>query len=431
VVRRPGAPGARVRIYGPLEARLTDVDLVVIGGLVEGVWPPEARTDPWLSRPMRHKLGLDLPERRIGLSAHDFAQMLGAPAAILTRSAKVAGAPVVASRFLQRLAAVAGAARWSAAVERGAHHLGLARRLDRSETPIRIKAPEPRPPRAARPAALSVTEIEHWLRDPYTIYAKHILRLPRLDPVDMPPSAADRGSAIHAAVGRFSQTFADELPPDAHAQLLAMGRTEFQALDDFPEARALWWPRFERIAAWLIAWERARRPDLAEMRAEIRGEISFGLGGRDFRLFGRADRIERRRDGRYAILDFKTGQPPSNTQVRIGVAPQLTLEAAILRGGGFKGFAAGGSLAELVYVKLKGSEDAGEAAPVDFKDASPDAAADHALAKLTELAIRFEDERTPYRSLVLPMWANRYGTYDDLARVKEWSATGDGGEADE
>ncbi|MEA2997528.1 MAG: ATP-dependent helicase/nuclease subunit, partial [Alphaproteobacteria bacterium] len=430
VVRRPGAPGARVRIYGPLEARLTQVDLVVIGGLVEGVWPPEARTDPWLSRPMRHQLGLDLPERRIGLSAHDFAQMLGAPAAILSRSGKVAGAPAVASRFLQRLAAVAGETRWRAAVGRGEHYVALARQLDRPARVVPCKPPEPRPPRAARPAALSVTDIEHWLRDPYTIYAKHILRLVRLDPVDMAPSAADRGSAIHAAVGRFSQTFADALPPDAHAQLLAIGRAEFQALDDHPEARALWWPRFERIARWLIGWEEARRPDLAAMRAEIRGEILIPLGGRSFRLFGRADRIERRRDGRYAILDFKTGGTPSSTQVRIGIAPQLTLEGAILRGGGFKGFSSDASIAELVYVKLKGSEQAGENAPVDFKDGSPDAAADHALAKLTELATRFEDEATPYRSLVLPMWANRYGTYDDLARVKEWSATGDAAEGE-
>jgi ATP-dependent helicase/nuclease subunit B len=429
-VRRPGAPGARVHIYGPLEARLTQVDLVVIGGLVEGVWPPEARTDPWLSRPMRHQLGLDLPERRIGLSAHDFAQTLGAPAAILSRSAKVAGAPAVASRFLQRLAAVAGETRWQEAVGRGEHYLALARALDRPAQVVPCKPPEPRPPRAARPSALSVTDIEHWLRDPYTIYAKHILRLARLDPVDMAPSAADRGSAIHAAVGRFSQTFADALPPDAHAQLLAIGRAECQALDDHPEARALWWPRFERIARWLIGWEEARRPDLAEMRAEMRGEIPIQVGDRSFRLFGRADRIERRRDGRYAILDFKTGTTPSSTQVRIGIAPQLTLEGAILRRGGFKGFSSGASIAELLYVKLKGSEQAGENAPVDFKDGSPDAAADHALAKLTELAQRFEDETTPYRSLVLPMWAHRYGTYDDLARVKEWSATGDAADSE-
>ena len=59
---------------------------------------------------MRRDLGLDPPERRIGLSAHDFAQALGAPEVILARAAKLAGAPTVASRFVQRIAAVAGSA---------------------------------------------------------------------------------------------------------------------------------------------------------------------------------------------------------------------------------------------------------------------------------------------------------------------------------
>jgi ATP-dependent helicase/nuclease subunit B len=431
-VRRPGAPGARVRIYGPLEARLTQIDRVVLGGLVEGIWPPEARSDPWLNRPMRQRLGLDLPERRIGLSAHDFAQMLGAREAILTRSAKVAGAPAVASRFLQRLAAVAGEPRWAAAVGRGERYLELARALDRAETTARIKQPQPRPPRAARPSALSVTEIEHWLRDPYTIYAKHILRLARLDPVDTPLGAADRGSAIHDAIGAFAQAFAEELPIDAERELLRIGKARFEPLEDFPEARAFWWPRFERIAAWLVQWDRQRRRDLAGLQAEIRGEISLDLGGgRQFRLYGRADRIERLKDGSYAVLDFKTGSPPSDKLVRIGIAPQLTLEAAMLRHGGFKDFGPGASIAELVYVALKGGDPPGEPRAVDLEDRSADAAADDALEKLKVLAARFEDESTPYRSLVLPMWKNRYGTYDDLARVKEWSAAGGLEEAEE
>src|SRR5258708_9210773 len=161
MVRGPESPSTKLHIYGQLEARLPQSDRVILGGLVEGVWPPESRTDPWLSRPMRHQLGLDLPERRIGLSAHDFAQMLGTRDVILARAAKLAGAPAVASRFVQRLAAVAGEARWAAAVARGEEHLALARHLDHADKPEPVKPPEPRPPRAARPTALSVTETEH------------------------------------------------------------------------------------------------------------------------------------------------------------------------------------------------------------------------------------------------------------------------------
>src|SRR4029077_14190047 len=92
-VRRPEKPGATLHIYGPLESRLMQADRVIVGSLIEGVWPPAPRIDPWLSRPMRHDLALDLPERRIGLSAHDFAQLLGADDVILSHSAKAGGAP--------------------------------------------------------------------------------------------------------------------------------------------------------------------------------------------------------------------------------------------------------------------------------------------------------------------------------------------------
>src|SRR5688500_3741292 len=161
VVRRPDRPGTRVHIYGLLEARLQNVDRLVLGGLVEGVWPPETRSDPWLSRPMRRSLGLDLPERRISLSAHDFAQMLGAGEVVLAYAAKLSGAPTVSSRFLQRLAAVAGEKRWEAALKRGETYLNWARALDRpAAAPRPVPRPEPKPARDARPTSLSVTEIE-------------------------------------------------------------------------------------------------------------------------------------------------------------------------------------------------------------------------------------------------------------------------------
>lgn len=430
IVRRAESPGARLSIYGQLEARLTWCDRVILGGLTEGVWPPDPGGDPWLSRPMRQQIGLDLPERRIGLSAHDFAQLMGLPEVVLTRATKVGGAPAVASRFLHRLEAVAGRERWAAARQAGATLLAYAEALDRPHDVQAISQPAPKPPRAARPTALSVTEIEHWLRDPYTIYAKHILKLAPIDPVDMPLSAADRGSAIHNAVGDFTQAFARELPDDARKQLLGFGRRHFAPLLERPEARALWWPRFLRIADWLVAWERQRRDGIADIFAETSGRIEIPLdGGRSFRLTARADRIERRTDGSYALLDYKTGSPPTGRQVRIGLSPQLTLEAAMLREGGFADIPAGCSIAELIYVKLSGNTPAGDPQILDLKrgagepSQSPDEAADEALRKLQALVRTFEDENQPYHALVLPMWRTRYGDYDDLARIKEWSAT--------
>jgi len=430
-VRRVERSGARLHIYGPLESRLMQANRVFVGGLIEGVWPPTPRIDPWLSRPMRHELGLDLPERRIGLSAHDFAQLLGAENVILSHSAKAGGAPAVASRFLHRLEAVAGAERWKAAKLSGEKYLRFAHQLDQPAAVEPVPQPAPTPPRATRPLKMSVTAIEDWLRDPYTIYARYILRLDALDPVDMPLSAADRGSAIHDALGEFTKSFANALPDDPAHVLGGIGEKYFLPLMERPEARALWWPRFLRIAQWFAAWEIARRGDIQTINAEIRGEIAIALDHeRTFILSARADRIERRRNGSFAILDYKTGQPPTGKQVRMGLSPQLTLEAAILREGGFAGIAADSSVGELAYVRLSGNNPPGEQKLLELKirpgdqPQPPDAAAAYARAQLETLIRKFENEDQAYTSLNLPMWTNRYGTYDDLARIKEWSAAG-------
>jgi len=431
MVRRPESASAHLHIYGQLEARLDESDRVILGGLVEGVWPPSPRIDPWLSRPMRHELGLDLPERRIGLSAHDFAQLLGHADVILTHSAKVGSAPAVASRFLHRLEAVAGEERWKQATKAGEDYVRFAGEVDRPAKITPIEQPAPKPPRATRPLKLSVTAIEDWLRDPYTIYAKYILRLDPLDPVDMPLSAADRGSAIHEALGEFTKTFADTLPAQPALALRSIGEKFFAPLMERPEARALWWPRFQRIAAWFSEWELARRGHIHRIDAEIRGEIGIPLDhARTFILSARADRIEQRADGRFAILDYKTGQPPTGKQVRMGLSPQLTLEAAILREGGFKDISADSSVAELAYVRLSGNNPPGEHRSLELKIRNndtpqpPDEAADYARAELEKLIRKFEDENQAYTSLNLSMWSNRYGAYDDLARIKEWSAAG-------
>src|SRR4029077_16410524 len=205
----------------------------------------------------------------------------------------------------------------------------------------------------------------------------------------------------------------------------------FAPLMERPEARALWWPRFQRIAHWFADWEAPRRGDSDASAAEIRGEIKIPLDNeRIFTLSARADRIERRHDGSFAILDYKTGQPPTGKQVRMGLSPQLTLEAAILREGGFENIPADSSVAELVYVRLSGNNPPGEQRTLELKirpgdtPQPPDEAADYARLELEKLVRKFEDENQAYTSLNLSMWAARYGAYDDLPRIKEWSGAG-------
>lgn len=426
MVRPRAEPHARIRILGPLEARLVHVDRMVLGGLVEGSWPTIPETDPWLSRPMRAQLGLDLPERRIGLAAHDFAQAFGARELVLSFAAKVGGTQSVPSRFVQRLKTVAGEAEWDATRARGARFVRAARKLDEAPAVPRATRPAPAPPLELRPRRLSVTEVETFLRDPYSIYARHVLGLSPLDDLDAPPGGAERGSALHEAVGRFTQAFPDELPPDALARLLEEGARAFAPLKAFPAEHALWWARFERAAAFLVAFERERRMHLDRIVAETKGSLEIPLAASTFRLTGRADRIEIKRDGTLAIIDYKTGTAPSAKQAA-SLSPQLPLEAAMARRGGFEGVPAA-PVEELTYVELKGGAEGGAEKPVKVKDRSTHDLAEDALAGLESLLKAFENVAQGYRSLAAPQWSGRYGDYDHLARVREWALAGEEGE---
>ncbi|MBV9347174.1 MAG: PD-(D/E)XK nuclease family protein, partial [Pseudolabrys sp.] len=296
--------------------------------------------------------------------------------------------------------------------------------LDRPVRSAPIAMPAPKPPAEARPTQISVTDIENWLRDPYTIYAKHVLKLVRLDDVDALPGAADRGTLVHGALADFGQNFPSDLPVDSFDRLTAFAERRFLAYDDFPEIKAFWWPRFQRVARWLIeTFEAGRRGNMRALHVERYGRHQ--IPNTAFTLAARADRIEELKDGSFAIVDYKTGRPPSGPQVRTGLSPQLTLEAAMLRAGAFPDIAKGASVSQLVYVALRGGEPPGEECAIKFKDGTPDSHADIALTRLAGLVTRFSDPETPYRPLAHPMWKTHYGDYDHLARVKEWSIGSD------
>jgi ATP-dependent helicase/nuclease subunit B len=436
-VRPPLDPHARIRILGPLEARLLDVDALVLGGLNEGTWPPEAHADAWLNRPMRRKLGLDLPDRRIGLAAHDFAQSMGMGDVVLTRASRQNGVETVASRFLQRLAAVAPDAALAAARDRGSTFLALARALDRPAEPKPVGRPLPCPPVAARPTRLSVSEIEDLVRDPYTIYARHVLGLVPLEPINAEPGAAARGMLLHEALARFTAEFPGALPAHALDTLIDIGRRVFAPFEHFPDVHATWWPRFERVAHWFVVNETKRRARIATTLTETSGKLAIDLDGVGFTLSARADRIDRLKDGSIAVIDYKTGAAPTVKEALVGLAPQLPLEAAIARHGGFAGIAAGTTVSEISAVKLSGGDPPGEFSAFEFirGDAKKiaerlgiadlDDMAERSLVELTKLLRAFARADQPYHSMPRPKWRSRYGAYDHLARVKEWSVEGD------
>ena len=428
-VRRVPRAAPRVHIYGQLEARLQDMDMVVLGGLDEGVWPAETHTDPWLSRTMRRAIGLEPPERRIGLAAHDFCQALGRRRVVLARSMRQGGSPSVASRFLQRLTALAGEEERRAMRMRGQRYLDLARVIDRSGDAARpLARPAPCPPVAARPRKLSVTAIEELIRDPYAIYARHILQLEPLPAIGAEPDFALRGSLVHEALARFNDEWTGEFDETALRRLLEIGKAQFQAITAFPEQYVLWWPRFCRIARFFVEWERnERRPNLVRSWAEIPGFIEFEAPAGTFRLTARADRIEELRKGGLAILDYKTGGTRSARQVLSGLAPQLALEAAIARAGGFKDLKGPQPVAELAWLTVSGGQPAGEYKNAVEKGITAEDLAERALGRLKKLVAAFDDGEHGYVSRARPMFLSRKGRFDHLARVAEWSNQSENG----
>jgi ATP-dependent helicase/nuclease subunit B len=410
----------RVFIWGLMEARLQRTDLVILGGLNEGTWPPQVEGSPWMSRPMMAQLGLPQPERQVGLTAHDFVQSFAAPNILLTRSDRVDGSPTVASRWLMRLDNILKGAGFDQGLPNNNTYLSWFEAMDRPNEAKPVQPPSPKPPVISRPKGLSVTRIETWIRDPYSIFAEQILQLQCLDPLDQDPGASDRGILIHGILEEFMNANQGDLPDDAEGRLVKIGNKHFKKYMSRPNVRAFWWPRFLRIANWFISYEHKRRIDgISVAVIEKTGNMTIEVGGIEFNLRAKADRIDRMLNGSLSIIDYKTGQPPTAPQVETGLVPQLSLEAAMAMAGAFPDLE-GSPVNDLTYLHLSGGRVPGE---VKRLKVDVDAVAASAIIGLRKLISMYSNPNTPYRSRPRPMFKSRFGDYDHLARVREWSSS--------
>lgn len=427
VLRRPRARDRhpRIAIWGLNEAAMQHVDVAVLGGLVEGVWPALADPGPWASRPMRRAAGLPAPEEAIGQAAHAFFSLgCACGEVVLAAPRRRERAPAVPARWLTRLEAMVSGAGLSLARHPAA---AWALALDQPRARLRRPPPMPRPPEAARPKNLSISEFATLLANPYAVYAARILRITPLEPLDAESDASLFGEIVHGGLARFFDIPGAMDLPDAGAQLETALLVEMRARRPRP-ALAHWWSaRLSRIAAWMFEAEAARRenfgPPLA-LALEAKGELD--LNG--FILTGRADRIERRENGDIAILDYKTGTVPEPKDVQNGTSPQLPLEAVMARNGAF-GEAFAGPVAELGYVKLSGRHAPGEDKPL-FAE-KPEtlqrviAAAAEALPRLFEY---YASPETPYLAQPNPLRPHAHDAYGGVSRIAEWGADGHDGD---
>ena len=424
IVRPTHGRHPRLAIWGPLEARLQRADLVVLGGLNEGTWPPSVDTGPWINRPIRATLGLPQPERRVGLSAHDFTEALGAERVLLTRAEREGGAPTVPSRWLARLDALFGHEPGAPVpppeyIQRGRRSLlAWAEAIDAPAAYTPWLRPEPRPPVEARPTVLPVSAIEQWRRDPYGLYARRILGLRLLDPLEAELGAAERGTALHDAFDDFAKAHpSGVLPPDALARFEAMGERRLARVLAAPAERAFWWPRFKRLARWFVATENARRgAGTRILGSESDGALQLG----PLRIEARADRIDEIGPGVWEIIDYKTGRVPQKKEMEALFAPQLLLEAAMAERGGFVRLAGKAGSTHLAYWQANGLGDGGSANPI--KDS--DALVPRMLELVERMATRFASPDTPYRAVPWSAFMPFFNDYKHLERIAEWSTAG-------
>jgi ATP-dependent helicase/nuclease subunit B len=408
-VRPPYGGHSRVAIYGLIESRMARADLIIAAGLNEGIWPAHPATDPLLAPAVLRALGVPGADFRIGLSAHDLAAAMGAPEVVLSRARRDESGPAIASRFLLRVQALLG--------ELGDNHREsivpkLATAIDFTSAAEPYPRPEPMPTPAQRKVALSVTALDRLRADPYQFYASAILRLPELEQLDAEPTAAWQGTVAHKILEVWHET---------GRPLSEIAEEELAAMHAHPLTRALWRPRLLKALEWVeaqVAADPARAPVLWEEwgRMDWRGVI----------LRGRIDRLDRLEDGSFAVVDYKTGKPPTGAQVAAGYALQLGTLGLMVEGGAFE--KARGTATRFEYWSLGKSKDS-------------DTGFGYVTTPLLEGNKRtgippteFLPEARRYLDEALDYWilgdkpftarlnpdAPGYATYDQLMRLDEW-----------
>lgn len=425
----------RLLILGQLEARLTKADIVILGGLNEGVWPGDPGHDPWMSRPMRKNFGLPAREQMIGFSAHDFVQGFSSERVIMTRTHKIDGAPMLPSRWLDRLDTILQAGDMSINDLAKGPYLSWLRELDDAPV-VPCKRPMPCPPLKARPKGISVTKVDVWLKDPYSIYLHYVLKLRKLRPLHQDNDAALKGVLLHKILERFTHAFPAVLPENAQEEFLNIARDvlEHDAQDKiFMQG---WWPRLTQMAAWIVENECSWRSRAQFFASEVKGNIDLNIDGVPFNLHGIADRVDKLAGGSYALIDYKSGGAFSKFKLQKGELPQLPLEALILEGGGFDGRGFGhnavlkqkdvhpaslirsGQAGYLGYWKISGAQEAGQIFSIEGELSD---VVQKAREGLETLVRTYRDEAMSYCCLPDTARVLRYYDYELISRVKEWS----------
>lgn len=410
-VRNKYGSHPRLRILGPIEARLCSFDTIIVSGLNEGIMPGSASSGAWLSRPMKKDFGFPLPEKAVGVLAHDFCKTVCGKEVFLTRSERVQGTPMVKSRWWMRLETVLKAAGFDPDALQTSPYLNWIRGFDRTDKIVPARPPCPKPPLDARPRELWAGDVEKLIYDPYTIYASKILKLRKSEDLAPPPDAIDMGIVVHEILESFYKAYPRELPENAEEILLSLSGEVLDKNDIKNEVRAFWLPRIKKIIKWVLNTEKDNRGDVSRTYCETKGTITFEAAGGPFTLGAKADRIDKNKDGSVSILDYKTGQARSAREMAAGYAPQLPIEGIIAERGGFDAIGKR-AVQKLCYWRL------GRETICVEKNVEEVLKTNFAIIK--KLIDLFDDENTGYIAKPNPKHMLSHSDYRHLSRSDEW-----------
>ena len=420
-VRRPFQKQSRLAILGAVESRMVSADLVILSGLNEGTWPPRPSQNLWMNQAMANRIGLPHNQWRIALSAHDFLMAAAMPEVVITRARRQDDRLTMQSRWLTRMDAVMTALDISDLIaphlpDEIAELLRWRRQIEAKP----IEAPAPKPPIAARPTRFSATEFDVLIDDPYGIYAKKILGLRALPPLNEAPNVALKGTLFHKALQDFSQKYPDHKTGSHQLEeLLQMAKPLFDKWQDHYIVSFFWWPQFIAVAKWFLQEESHIRQAGDMSFAEIKGMVRITIGSRQFEVTAKADRIVNHEDHTATIIDYKTGQAPSKRSVTNGRSTQMLVERALVEAGGYEALGNVQEIRELQYWQLSGRGTKAGAITNVLPKSGEDEPAD-ILDSITALLTRFEDEQMPYHAEPDPRARRKYSDYRHLARLKEW-----------
>lgn len=412
----------RLSILGPIEARLCYFDYVILGEFNDGFWPKQTQADMWMSRPMKKDFGFSLPEKNVGILASDLCNFLGNDNVIITRAERVDGVPMKKSRWLLRLETVLNALNYDVHDILSSDFVSFVNKIDIPSVIKTISSPAPCPPVEARPRKLSASALDLLISDPYSVFAKYILRLFLLDDLDIPLDQRDYGTLIHKIIEEFNNLYPNDLPNNAYDILIDLGKKHFSLYNIDKELEVFWFPKFEKTAKWIINQEQNYRFNVYKVNNEIEGEIVYSMPRGDFKFTAKADRIDKLKNGCINIIDYKTGQIPTKNQVKSGFALQVVLEALIASKGGFNKIDTK-NIENLIYWQLGNKSLEINASEGDIINKTED--------YILRLISAFDFETTPYLSRPTPKYISKNRDYEHLARIREWSVQDNEDSSDE